>query len=303
MDVERIETLLRAGPPAEPQYVPVLAVGRDALAYAATTEPVRGRHAVPRLQQRSPARAFVAIAAVVVVAVVGYNLLPTTSSGIGGPSPTPAMTASPPAPTPSAAYACRDFTVTCAGPLTPGTHTSGAFHPALTYAVPAGWTNSFDGSMSYVLEPPDGSFTLQLLSYVAIPEQTTECDAWAQRAGAENSLDDWAGFLTTHPGLDASTPSERTIGGRDARTVTVRVSPTWTQTCPFSSGPAVLLVMDADTPRIRSQFIDDESVTLTVVDAPSEFAIIEVVSNGSASDHEAAVSAAQPVIESMTFSP
>jgi len=305
MDVERIETLLRAGPPAEPRYVPVLAVGRDALAYAAQTEPVRGRHVVPRRQQRSPARAFVAIAAIVVVAVVGYNLLPGTSSGIGGPSPTPTATASPPAPTPSA-YACRDFTVTCAGPLAPGTHASGAYHPAITYAVPAGWTNSFDGYMSYVLEPPDGSFTLQLLSYVAIPEQTTECDAWAQKAGAENSLDNWAGFLTTHPGLEASTPAERTIGGRDAMTVTVRVSPSWTQTCPYSSGPAVLLVMDADTPRTRSQFIDDEYVTLTVVNAPSEFgefAIVEVVSTGSASDHEAAVLAAEPVIESMQFSP
>ena len=97
----------------------------------------------------------------VVVAVVGYNVLPGRSTGVVGTPPTPADPElhATPAATPSA-YACRDFSVTCAGPLDPGTHASGTYHPALTYAVPAGWTNTFDGSMSYVLEPPDGSFTL-----------------------------------------------------------------------------------------------------------------------------------------------
>ena len=304
MDVERIETLLRAGPPAEPRYVPVLAVGRDAHAYAARTEPVRGRHADPRRQERSPARTFVAIVAIVVVAVVGYNLLPSPSSGTGRPAPTPAATASPPAPTPYA-YACREFSVNCAGPLPPGTHTSGTFHPTVTYAVPTGWTNSLDGRQTHVLEPPDESFTVQLLSYVAIPEQTPDCGE-SQKVGAENSLVNWTRFLTTHPGLEASTPAERTIGGRDAVTVTVRVSPTLQHFCAGLRGPAVLLVMDGDTPPVRSHFIDDEVVTLTIVNAPSEFgqlAIIEVLSTGSASDHEAAVSAAEPLIESMTFSP
>jgi len=305
MEVERIETLLRAGPPAEPRYAPVLTDGRDALAYTARTEHVRGGQAVPRRQQRSPARVFVAIAAIVVVAVVGYNLLPSTSSGTGGPVPTPAATASPPVPTPSATYACRDFSVICAGPLSAGAHTSGTFHPTVTYAVPAGWANSFDGYLSYVLEPPGGSFTLKLLSYVAIPEQTPDCGA-SQRDGAENSLDNWSSFLTTHPGLEASTPAERKIGGRDAVTISVRVSPAWQQTCPGLNGPTVLLVKDNDTPPTRSQFIDDEYVTLTIINAPSELgelAIIEVLSTGNASDHEAAVSAAEPVIESMTFSP
>jgi hypothetical protein len=303
MDVERIETLLRAGPPAEPPYVPVLAVAHDAVAYAARTEPVRGRRAGSRRQQRSPAGAFVAIAAIVVVAVVGYNLRPGTSSGAGAPVPTPAATATPPAPTPSP-YACREFSINCAGPLAPGTHAAQAFHPVVTYAVPAGWTNSFDSYLSYVLEPPDGSFTVKLLSYIAIPEQTLDCGA-SQRDGAENSLENWTVFLTTHPGLEASTPEERKIGGRDAVTMTVRVSPTWPQTCPGLRGPAVLLVKDNDTPPVRSQFIDDEYVTITIINAPGELgelAIIEVLSTGSANDHEAAVSAAEPVIESMTFS-
>ena len=303
MDVERMETLLRAGPPAEPGYVPVLAVRRDAHGYAARTEPVRGRLADPRRQQRSPALVFAAIAAIVVVAVVGYNLLPGISNGIGGPAPTPAASARPPSPSPSA-YACRDFSVTCAGPLAPGTHASGAFHPAVTYDVPAGWTNSFDGYLSYVLEPPDGSFTLKLMSLVEIPEQTPDCGA-SGRTGAENSLDNWTSFLTTHPGLEASSPMERKIGGRDAVTVTVRVAPAWQQTCLGLSGPAVLLVKDHKTPPMRDQFIDDEVVTITIIHAPSElgeFAIIEVLSTGSASDHEAAASAAEPVIESMTFS-
>ena len=90
-------------------------------------------------------------------------------------------------------------------------------------------------------------------------------------------------------------------------TITVRVSPSWT--ADVSRTAAVQRSSSSWTPTLhasRSQFIDDEYVTLTVVDAPSElgeFAIIEVLSTGSASDHEAAVLAAEPVIESMTFSP
>ena len=41
------------------------------------------------------------------------------------------------------------------------------------------------------------------MSYVAIPEQTTDCGT-SQKTGAESSLDNWTRFLTTHPGLEAS---------------------------------------------------------------------------------------------------
>ena len=67
-----------------------------------------------RLQRRpfsvnAYARLAVAAAAVLIVAVVGYNLLPGRSTGVGGPAPTASPTAAPTAtpstgPSPSAAF-------------------------------------------------------------------------------------------------------------------------------------------------------------------------------------------------------
>ena len=102
------------------------------------------------------AKAGVAIAAVVLIAFVGYNLLPGRSTGVGGPAPSASPTAVP-TPTPSATAApstgnpvarrrCfrrgtrRPSTAaepgSCAGSQRP------ACRPALTFTVPAGWVNS-----------------------------------------------------------------------------------------------------------------------------------------------------------------
>ena len=78
---------------------------------------------------------LLAVAAVLVVAVIGYRLLP--AGGVGGTS-----TASPsPSASPSVSFACDTGTTGCLGPLEPGEYTTGAFRPAMTYVVADGWTN------------------------------------------------------------------------------------------------------------------------------------------------------------------
>jgi hypothetical protein len=117
---------------------------------------------VPATRQRRarwPARRFatmntnakmaMAAAAVVVLAVIGFNVIPRNGGvgDVGGQSPTPAPTATP-SPTPAP-------TLPSAGALAPGTYRS----DFMTYTVPAGWSsyqswgaNKNDGN------PPDGMF-------------------------------------------------------------------------------------------------------------------------------------------------
>ena len=82
MDIERIESLLRAGPPAEPRYRPVLALGTKRTSSQTRLEPVLGWRARPRRGRASIAETSMAIA--LVVAVVGAGLW--IRSTLQGPS-------------------------------------------------------------------------------------------------------------------------------------------------------------------------------------------------------------------------
>jgi hypothetical protein len=89
------------------------------------------------LSMNPMAKAGVAIAAVVLIALVGYNLLPGRSTGVGGPAPTASPTVTPSA-APSAAS-------TAAQPLPDGMLTAGTYvinqidGVTMTATVPDGW--------------------------------------------------------------------------------------------------------------------------------------------------------------------
>jgi hypothetical protein len=97
------------------------------------------------------AKVALAAAAAVVVAVVGYNLLPRTGPGPGGvpsPSPVPTPTAAAIAPSPTAPQ-CEDLLPGCAGVLEAGAHVTAAFEPTFTYTTPDGWINTIDVRRSW----------------------------------------------------------------------------------------------------------------------------------------------------------
>lgn len=255
-----------------------------------------------------------AAAAVLVIAIVGYNLLPRF--GVGGPAattPSPAPTASPvstqaPSPT-AAAVRCDDDTSGCLGKLVGGTYSSANFKPRLTYTVPVGpatgppaayWTNSLDLSRTYSLVPPGGSYSFGILSEVAIPEQTADCST-KQKAGVGNAVADWVTFLTKHPGLDAQAPVPVTVGGFNGFSVRFARAASWTARCPNSVGPAILTVMHPGHAGVR--FTDDQQETFWILDIGGETVLITVDSAPNPSKHTADLASVQPIIESFRFTP
>lgn len=101
----------------------------------------------------NPVRSAIAATAVLAVAVVGYQLLPSNTGSVGGqPTATPPSTA---APSPTPVPRIRN------GELAPGRY---AFAQApsgrLTFDVPAGWSGDMDGAM--IVKHPDQPRELSL---------------------------------------------------------------------------------------------------------------------------------------------
>lgn len=200
--------------------------------------------------------------AVVIVAVIGYNLLPAGSTGVGGPPPTasPAPTASPSI-IPSAAATfdvngrCGLRLSTCQGSLAAGTHTSRALDPVLTYTVPVGWFNKFDAPHGYGLLPETaanmaslnaggfGVTTVELQRDLVVAR--ADCVEAETEPGVGTTASAMVQALNDRPGLVTTEPAPITIGGLSGFTIDISLSPDWTTPCPFSEGsPTVPLVTD-----------------------------------------------------------
>lgn len=260
------------------------------------------------------AKLGLAAAAIMIVAVVGYSMLPRTNLGPGG-VPTPSPSAVPTAaPSPTAtAVSCEDGTTGCLGKLPGGTYTTTNFQPKLTYTVPAGpasgppaayWTNIYDLSTAFGLAPAGGGgYTFQIFSHVAIPDQTSaECKPVA-KPGVGNAVADWVQFLTNHPGLVTTASDPVTVGGSQGVRVDFARADSWTALCPGSVGPAVVTILrGADTQRPGVQWTDNQQESFWVLDVAGETVLV-IVESGPGAQHAADVANAQPIIDSFVFRP
>lgn len=258
-----------------------------------------------RLSMNSALKLAAGLATVLVLAVVGYTLLP--KSNVGPPaSPSIAPT---PTPVPTA-VACDGGTAGCHGVLDGGTYSSMNFRPKLTYTVPAGdasigpisfWKNPYDMAGAYTLVPAHGSaYSFQVVSDIAIPEQTADCSA-KLKAGVGNSVTDWVSFLTTHPGLDAKAPVAVTIGGFSGFRVDFARASTWKASCPDSVGPAIIVITNAGQTGVR--WTDDQQETFWILDVSGQTVLITLDSSPSVAAHAADLESAQPIIDSFHFNP
>lgn len=264
----------------------------------------------------SPALKYgAAAAAVLVIALVGYNLLPRL--GVGGPGPTPTASPAPTrapspgasvAPTTSAATggpqsACDEAGATCAGKLTAGVVSSNAFQPKLTFTVPAGWNNTLDTNRKYTLRYNFApSHFLQVITQIAIPEQTADCSR-AAKAGAGSGVADWVAFLTTNPGLVTTKPAAITVGGYAGMQLDLHVASSWTATCPNSLGPAVVLWVASSPENQGSRWIDDQQVTVRILDVAGETVIIYLESSSNPADLAALNQQFEAMFATIQFTP
>ena len=214
---------------------------------------------------------------------------------------------------------CPNRSSLCLGDLDAGQHSSAQFNPfvprdayvydygRLTYTVPDSWSNATDGPDGFSLAEQGSPLAgaINLFSTAIAVSQGAGCPGTPEpgvAAGAE-ALSTW---LTTLPGLAASTPSPVSVGGLSGFTVDVTVKPAWTRTCPFSGGkPYVPLFTNglagdvnfdwglAAGGKMRLFLLDlpDGRTTLIDVEAPDE------------ATWDAFVAAAEPIVESFQYHP
>lgn len=252
----------------------------------------------------SAIRIGAAIVAVLVIAVVGWNLLPGSSSGVGttsspspAPSPSQVPSASPSiAPSSSAVFPSwfKPDEGAGAGILPAGSHSSAVFAPGFTYTVPDGWVNGFDEPGYFTLFPDSPANAAEfpaserfanefVMGYPPNGSPYFFCDAWEDSRGtAAEIVDDMAAndALVTSGAVDVS------IGGLTGKQVDVQLDPGWTETCP--GDPPTLDLGD-----IRSRGV--------LLDTADRGVIVIFIESLHSADHEAYLAEVMPVIESFQF--
>ena len=187
------------------------------------SKPQRRRWSARRISSVNPIAKFaIAAAAVVVVAIVGINLLPSSDGVGGGPaasaSPTPSASL-PPTAAPSPSQSDLEFFPN--GLVSVGRHSMIRSGKSLSLDMPAGWT-AHDG-FRIVTAVGQAAFIFWT-GGTPTNVYADPCTKEPLDPPAGDTPGELAAAISSIPGTDlVSGPSDVTIGGHPAKLVTIRV--------------------------------------------------------------------------------
>jgi hypothetical protein len=229
---------------------------------------------------------------------------------------------------------CRTSNNICLDTLDPGTHATTLFrarrdavgpgltwpaYPQVTYTVPPGWTNAFDGLLTYDLEPTaffDTNFGtpgadlewrgIYLRAQPAAAAQPDGCDAVTPLEGVGSSIDALATWLAGHPGLAAGDPTRMVVGGRPAIAIDLAIEPAWTRTggCPNDPAdtPMVTLLVSADgSSGYDWSLFGSERMRVILVDLGPGGVLAIAIDTTDPATFDDLLAQAMPIVESFRF--
>lgn len=248
------------------------------------------------------------LAAVLVVGVVGYNLLPRSSNGIGGPPPAPTPTTSAssapttaPSPSGSAATDCVDAQG-CPSAFPAGPVTSTVFTPKVSFTAPAGYIPSSDEPQAFGVRTAAGSTPggFLIVRDPAPSTQANACEGDLDPAIKTYTVDTISAAFAADKAFKVTTPTAVTIGPYTGKTFDIELAPTWTGTCPWSNGKPgalALTVQSGPTPTSPSfgMAAGDPTTRVYLLDVGGKPIWIQT--------DKSAAADVLPVLQTLTFTP
>lgn len=225
--------------------------------------------------------------------------------------------------------ACKDASDGCFGDIDPGTYPSQYIAPrladgapwvpdlgALTYTVPAGWSNSSDWpdtftltpAADYALQGPSGSptGTAHVIGVDVDPAATKQLASCAnsELTGVPRTVDGLIGYLRGLSSLTVSKPTGITIDGRAGKWVDVKIAPNWTKSCPDVPGGvpvAGFLMRHAGDPNAyQVGILGPERIRLIFLDLGGRVVLVTIDSTDAAG-FDPFVAQAMPIIQTFHF--
>lgn len=193
-----------------------------------------------------------------------------------------------------------------AGPTAPpvlaaGQHTSAVFQPAITYTLPAGWTNPVDDPAYFELTPAlDQSNGIHLFHNWHALSQSADCP-YSPEPGVGTGALDLVTWIRSRKGLSVTPPALVTVGGLPATMIDLSVAPSWSQSCSFANGlPAVPLLID-ETQQMHWVVAGGETLRLYLVDLPTGGTLIVDLDSFDGVGFPNLLSAGSPIVRSLVI--
>jgi hypothetical protein len=223
--------------------------------------------------------------------------------------------------------ACTDTSDGCFGDLEAGTFPSqyvaprvgsiDSWHPnlgAITYTVPDGWANSSDWPTTFSLSPSndyatwtsagppsDTTHGIYIFTEPVATSQPPTCANTEQTSVKQTAsgLMDW---VKGRPSLVTTTPTPITIGGYSGEWTDIKVSPSWTTTCPDTSQPTATFLCQSGLGNDGwgLGIIGAEQMRLILLDLGGHTVVIAIDSTDP-TRFQALVQEAMPIVSSFTF--
>jgi hypothetical protein len=213
------------------------------------------------LDMNNLVRYAIAAAAVLVVALVGYQLLPS-NIGSGGETPVPSATVMPSATLTSSPTEIPRLPLS--GPIDAGTYRMGT-GPTFLVTVPQGWTSTGGTQIIKNLEQPNEVTALELYS-ADIQVFADACQSEGTEELIGPTTDDLLAALLAQENSDISDPVDVTIGGLPGKRFEVSV-PDGIDIALCSIGSLQIWVDSAGS-YLAGVGLDDSPSNVAVADAP-----------------------------------
>jgi hypothetical protein len=185
--------------------------------------------------------------------------------------------------------------------LPPGTYTSRAFQPPVTYTVPAGWWSSADGADYLALQPVSSDLVgIHLFRDPLAASQDPSCPTTAQ-PGVGTLSTELTTWIRGLPGLVVSSPRLATVGGLRGVELDIAIAAGWTTSCPFANGvPTVPLFVGADG-QLRWVIAGNERLRLSLLDVPGGGTVVVDIDAFDGTLMDGLLASAQPIVRSLVF--